>query len=302
MFRGARSYAKAENSMTTLSSSGTIDAGTRRARLAVARVPAVWTLYLLAVSAPAAQVLAPKTNQPSRMNIGSAKVLRGKIRLIPVFVSGDSSKWSDQSKRAVAKKARAATAFLTSQAAGYGVEISFDHGRPYAATVAGTVPTDMKTNPAWTERVIKSVFGKDGNAVIRNEKKRAAADHAFFFLYVNKSATSYTLGFYRRIHPYLTAERGIIYARYADGRPTATASYAHEILHLFGMGELYFPYDKDDRRKKIARRLFPDDIMRRIDYTIDRLTIGSYTAYRVGWVGTMKPEHAVFEDPEEIIK
>jgi hypothetical protein len=89
---------------------------------------------------------------------------------------------------------------------------------------------------------------------------------------------------------------------YTNGRPTAAASCAHEILHLFGMGELYFPYDKDDRRKKIAKRMFPHDIMRRIDYNMAKMKIGTYTACRVGWIGKLDPEHGVFEDPEEVIR
>ena len=92
------------------------------------------------------------------------------------------------------------------------------------------------------------------------------------------------------------AERMICFTRYPDGRTTAAATYAHEILHLFGAGDLYFPYDRVARRKEMARRAFPDDVMRRVDYDIATLSVGPFTAFRVGWLDELKPEYRVFED------
>jgi hypothetical protein len=75
------------------------------------------------------------------------------------------------------------------------------------------------------------------------------------------------------------------------------ASYAHEILHGFGAGELYFPYDKSDSRRRLAGKIFPWDVMYRVEYKLRGLEIGAYTAYRLGWLDTLEDEHRVFEDP-----
>ena len=88
----------------------------------------------------------------------------------------------------------------------------------------------------------------------------------------------------------------ICFSRYPDGRLTAAATYAHEILHVFGAGDLYFPYDGDGKRKAEARRLFPNDVMFRVDYKLDRLNVGPFTAYRIGWTQSLDPKLRVFED------
>jgi hypothetical protein len=115
-------------------------------------------------------------------------------------------------------------------------------------------------------------------------------------IHVNKKATSYALSYYDNIDPTYTAERVVCFNHYADGRPSAAATYAHEILHGFGAGELYFPFDESDRRKKLGRQMFPDDVMQRVDYDISKVTVGAYTAYRVGWLETLADECKVFED------
>ena len=114
--------------------------------------------------------------------------------------------------------------------------------------------------------------------------------------HVNKAALSYNLAHYDHVDDTYVAERMICFTHYPDGRPTAAATYAHEILHLFGAGDLYFPYDRDERRKELARRWFRDDVMLRVDYDMSRLTIGHFTAFRVGWLDKLKPEYEVFED------
>jgi hypothetical protein len=115
-------------------------------------------------------------------------------------------------------------------------------------------------------------------------------------LHVHKPGLSYNLAHYDGVEDTYLAERMICFTRYPDGRPTAAATYAHEILHLFGAGDLYFPYDRASHRKEMARRYFPDDVMRRVDYDMSRLTVGPFTAFRVGWLYKLKPEYRVLED------
>lgn len=84
-------------------------------------------------------------------------------------------------------------------------------------------------------------------------------------LHVNKDATAYALPHHWNAESAPAAERAVLCFRYAGERPTTDASYAHEILHLFGAGDQYFPYDKTDDRLKLAQRLWPNEIMLRPD-------------------------------------
>ena len=82
----------------------------------------------------------------------------------------------------------------------------------------------------------------------------------------------------------------VCFATYPDRRLTSAATYAHEILHLFGAGDLYFPYDDTLIRKDRAPRAFPNDVMYRVDYDLHQLDVGVFTAYRVGWRSILEPK------------
>ena len=42
--------------------------------------------------------------------------------------------------------------------------------------------------------------------------------------------------------------------------------------------------------------LFPNDVMYRVDYDISRLSVGAYTAFRVGWLDNLPEAYRSFED------
>ena len=88
-------------------------------------------------------------------------------------------------------------------------------------------------------------------------------------------------------------ESVVIYA--GDSSDTSLpATIAHEMLHPFGADDLYFPYDTDTARAELAKEYFPDDIMLRVDPLLSTLTIGAYTAYKVGWTDSLDPKYEVF--------
>jgi len=116
--------------------------------------------------------------------------------------------------------------------------------------------------------------------------------------HVNKLGTSYNLSFYRGVSPVWHAERLVLFTKYENDNPTAAATYVHEILHGFGAGELYFPFDSSERRKDAAKQIFPNDVMLRVDYDITTLDIGEYTAYRIGWIEELDDRFCIFEDYE----
>jgi hypothetical protein len=237
-----------------------------------------------------------QSNQASKRDIGSAGALRGRVHIYHIFASDRVSRWTDEDKEQVKERLATAYEFIRRESARFGKRITFTDEYAQDVHYADVLPTDSLANPAWTENVITAASGETGLALVARLKQQHHAEHVTLCVHIRKPALSYNLAYYKNVSPGFAAERMICFSEYPDMRPTAAATYAHEILHLFGAGDLYFPYDQDASRKDIAQRLFPNDIMYRVDYDISRLYVGPFTAYRVGWRDELDPDHRVFED------
>jgi len=235
------------------------------------------------------------TNQVSKIDAGSAKGLMGKVCLYHIFVSDPDSPWTTDEKKTVRQRAAKAQKFLKQQAVQYEKQVSFVC-QWKSVTVESMISNDMFAHPRWTNEVLKMADGTDANDLVETLKRKHQADHVLFVLHLNKSGRSYNLSFYDGVGDTYRAERVVCFTSYPHGEATAAASIAHEVLHGFGAGELYYPYDANDKRRKQAEKLFPDDIMRRVEYDISSLSIGPYTAYRIGWLDRIEDEHKVFDD------
>ena len=268
----------------------------KRRKKTIRSLAAILLALVLVDSTHAEQL---KSNHASRRNNGSATILSGKVLLYHIFVSDAASNFTDDEKAEVGKRIEAALEFLAREGRKYAIRLQVIEETARDVTTEKPIPTDMFADPLWTERAIAASGAVGANELVARLKKRHQVDHVLIALHVDKAALSNNLSYYDHIDRTYAAERIICYTRYPDGRPTAAASYAHEILHNFGAGELYFPFDRNEGRKNIARRLFPDDIMFRVDYDMARLTIGSYTAYRIGWLDDLEAEHTVFQDPDK---
>lgn len=237
-----------------------------------------------------------KSNQVSKRNAGSASVLTGTCLVYQVFVADKVTSWTESQKESTLRNMDQSLRFIAEQSHRYEVTVAFQQEEPQLVVFDGVVPTSTFVDPKWTEQVIQSLSRDSANQLVSQLRKQYGADNVLLCLHVNKPALSYNLAHYDGVDDTYAAERMICFTRYPDGRPTAAATYAHEILHLFGAGDLYFPYDSAQQRKEKARQLFPDDVMRRVDYDMSRLNIGPFTAFRVGWLSELKPQYRGFED------
>ena len=237
-----------------------------------------------------------KCNQAGKRGCGSAAWLRGKVHLCNLFVHDRQSRWSDEDRRAVGRRMDEAVRFLLAQARRYRVEVSFTQETLAEVACDQAIPTDMFACPDWIESAVRRAGHDSANDLVRGLRRRTGCQEVVLLVHVNKRATSYNLTFSDGIHNDFHAERAVMFTRYRDGRPTCAGSYAHEILHNFGAGELYFPFDSDARRKTLASGMFPDDVMHRVDYDLRRISVGDYTAYRVGWLDRLDARYKVFED------
>lgn len=237
-----------------------------------------------------------KSNQSSKRNTGSAGTMSGRIHVYHIFASDLNSTWEQTEREDVLTRMQHAYQFIQRQSRRHGIELEFSDEIARPVTYQGNLPRSTFVNPKWTEHIIKEASEDSSVDLTKRLKRRTNADSVISCLHIDKPALSYNLAFYANVAPEFAAERMVCFSQYPDTRPTAAATYAHEILHLFGAGDLYFPYDKSESRKDIAKRLFPNDVMFRVDYNLDRLNVGPFTAYRIGWRDTLDPQHRQFED------
>ena len=261
-------------------------AGTGTARPSEAAAPAT----------PAAESAGRKSNQSSKRGCGSAAMLRGDVRLCNLYVYDRQSRWTDAQKKAAQQRMDAAVQFIAAQAKRYKMDVSFEQETLKDCTYDGVIPIDMFANPHWIENCVRGCGFDSANALVKSIQEHSKCSGTLLVVHVNKRATSYNLTYSEGVHPSFRAERVVLFTNYKDGRPTCAASYAHEILHSFGAGELYFPFDNNPKRKSVAARFFPNDVMYRVDYDLKKLSIDDYTAYRVGWIDTLDPQYKLFED------
>jgi hypothetical protein len=254
---------------------------------------------LLTLQPAAAQfdgLMGKPTNQASKRDSGSAGVLTGRVLLVHLYVAAPQSSWDGIDHREVRRRMRAALRFVRREAERYERQVKFLKVEMHAK-YDKVIPTELGADPDWTQQVVKMVAEETPNALVDRLRREHKADHVLLVFHVNKSARSHNLTYSDGIDEAYRAERVVCFTRYETDAETAAATYAHEILHGFGAGELYFPYDKSKVRARLAGRMFARDVMYRVEYQLDELEIGPYTAYRIGWLDTLKEEYRVYEDP-----
>jgi hypothetical protein len=238
----------------------------------------------------------PLSNQASKRGAGSAAALIGRVAVAQIFLDDDVSRWTAADIERTERELEMAFDFIARHAAIHGQEVQLRRAASRQARFSGAIPLDSHAPPGWTETAIRQALGHSARREVVALCKANASEQGAICLHVNRAALSYNLAFYQGVQRKFAAERAVCFRQYPDGRTTAPATYAHEILHLFGAGDLYFPYDKDATRRQSAARWFPDDIMFRVDYNLGQLLIGGFTAYRVGWLPVLESRWEHLED------
>ncbi|MBC8520676.1 MAG: hypothetical protein H8D26_01600 [Methanomicrobia archaeon] len=239
-----------------------------------------------------------KTNQSSKRNNGSASKLIGSCYLLNIYLKDKISSWSFKEKARVTENLALAVNFLENNAKKYNIDLRIKGNLSHENDIQypGVIPVNMFENPQWTEDIFELMDYCNGNDAVEHIKKEFKVNQVVIIFHINKKGTSYNLTYSEGINPIYYAERVVMFYKYENAVPTYAASYAHEILHSFGAGELHFPYDSSEERMKIAQEYFSNDVMFRVDYEINNLTIGEYTAYRIGWLQVLNQNYHVFED------
>ncbi|MGB1217095.1 MAG: hypothetical protein ACPG5P_04420 [Saprospiraceae bacterium] len=220
---------------------------------------------------------------------GSARVLEGDIYNVSCFVSGQNENWTYEEKLEILEKAKEGNDWLKSKAREFGTEFSFQNGNIglsedvklstiERSTASGTERDD------WVYLILKQIGYENPldyyNWVIQN----TTCSQLQFIIYVKGNGTGYALPFSENLNREKYFIEGVIlYEKYWNGRKLASASIAHETLHLYGAWDFYKTHAQTTANEIRARKLFPNSIMLRTSFNINSLEIDELTAHLIGW-------------------
>ena len=235
------------------------------------------------------------------MNMGSSKKLLGKCVFVNIFLSDTESSFNEDDKQKYIDRLKAAFDILNDNALKYGKSFEPIYNQPDIMLdfkTDFTIP-DSISDYKWARTILNDIIAEYDLEEILAQYD---ADNVSYLYHINKKMDPYALPNDLPSHSFGTIyynEIAVI-PRYVlwDTYETKIATYAHEILHLFGAIDLYYPGDLYGYRVGLAEKIFPHDIMCNSYYT----EIQDVSAYLIGWLDELKKEYHVFIDPRNDLK
>ena len=203
---------------------------------------------------------------------GDSFSLTGDVAVSIVFVNDPEAQWTDDGSTTVMFQIMAQNIMIKNAAAEYGAELELT---PYYHYVTVDVAYDAENYHEWTMAVLEELGYTADNASSLAKKKRDVKEAPYMFCTPRDGRS-----FARSVEQDGVFEYGILYAD--------AAAYAHELSHLFGAEDFYYP----EQVKSLAEDCFGSSIMLDSDdHTFDPLT-----AYLVGWTDSVSEEALRFLD------
>ncbi len=220
---------------------------------------------------------------------GNCETLSGNFTVALFFVGDDESDWSeDEVEEYTEATVLPALEFVKKQADSWGVEVDFSvwrfascfdpeldlqyDGVVYHSDSEGGSSEDVM------ERMSES-FGYEYELGLYRALEASRQDFGvipFFILDKTGRSCAFT---YASVSGVYGSEYALLFSERTDGRDPTPATFAHELLHLFGAEDMYIP----NERAALARRLYSEDIMYMKTTDIKRMNVGEFTAYALGW-------------------
>ena len=236
-------------------------------------------------------------NKAIYRNYGSAKMLTGRCVLVTVFISDSESSFNNRQEKEVMDKLAQAVDYITNKAALFGrdLELIYDNSDLIYKTYSNKkIPTAMD-DFNWTLDILKKI---NSDRVIKEIEEKYNTNNVGFIFNVNKSGNAYALSTNESIMKEYYNEKCVVYSGSEENSSNAYI-YAHEILHLFGALDLYYPDDETEDRKKLAESYFPKEIMLEYHYDVNSALVSDVTAYLVGWKDKLKKQYEFFIEEYE---
>lgn len=243
------------------------------ARVSVQRLPAELPRTETPAATPTPQPAPVFTEE--QKNYGSAALLSEPTVLVSVFLNdaAHGNTWDEAERAAAVQQTQMAVDWITAQAENYGVTPDLicdrtEDGSNAALTRSYLVQSALRGGENSNE---SAAFLDEMDALCESlaaDSRLAVygAKHIAFLFYLPVSGTSFTMAHYADDGEYFYYEYSCLYRRdaYTDDERETPATYAHEILHLFGAPDLYEgssdPY-VDEALVDYVAATYPDDIM-----------------------------------------
>ncbi len=224
---------------------------------------------------------------------GTCSYLKEKRTVVLFFIDDDVSHWNKKDIQDFTENnALPALNFIEEEAERWGVDLSFEIWRFSSALSTGLeLKYDGTVNPnLFNGGSTKDLFSQAAKAFGYScdmafrwalmEKSGGIEIIPVFLL--NKGGISYARNNYI-VGPVEAAEHAVVFADSQYGARDQSATFAHELLHLYGAEELYTPAQRD----ALSSDLYPYDIMFLETRNLNKLKIDGFTAYTLGWNKTM---------------
>ncbi len=236
-------------------------------------------------------------------NNGSCYNMEKDLCYFIVHLDDQESSWNETEKsKFMENKFLVSLNYLSRKASEYSVTLCTEY-EIYPAdnntkvTYNGIVDTDVVTNGIQSDilnQIAKAMGYSSPDEMDSSLKNEMNVNQIAYLFVLNKDGRSYK-------YSYITDDsKKIEFCVFFDDTIKANANtccstIAHEILHLFGAEDFYDPYGEMPQREKLAKQLYPDDIMLTLVNNVNDAKIGSYTAYSIGWINTLPEECNVDE-------
>lgn len=225
-------------------------------------------------------------------NEGSAKRLTGKCLVINLFIDDAVSSWSDADTENALAMVNAGADFISAQAEAYGAKLSLDvtdkHSSVYIKT-SRSITTSID-DYLWIELLFADTTYRTLEGCASSYFDLDDYDNWCVMLHINKKGRSYALACNSTYYDYniYTSERAVMFYSADSGYAyrSVAATYAHELLHLFGAVDLYDECLGSDASEAL-RHFYPNAIMSVVGNDLDMSGICPYTAYLIGWADSI---------------
>ncbi len=229
-----------------------------------------------------------------RSETGSAGVLEGKSVIISIFVDDKNSKWTKSAKKKVNRKLTVSERYIEKQAKRYGkkVDLVTDIYKNPDLCYSYQIKMNLDDSAKKQDKLFRKIHTYiDKKLPLDQIRETYDTDSIGFALHISKSGVSSTAVHYVEDKKCFY-ECATLFDQF-EGVPEGAATYAHEILHLYGARDLYNESLSDGITfsfvKYIAKR-HPNDIMfstytisgKQLTYKIKN-EISRVTAYYLGW-------------------
>ncbi len=236
-----------------------------------------------------------KETDPKRIfyGAGTCSYLTGKKVVALFFVDDEKSSWDKKSVLDFTQNnVLPALDFIQREADSHEIELSFEVWRFSNAfsdgvnlNYAGIVNPDLNKGGSTKDlfsQAAKSLGYSSDMAFRWALSERAGGAEIIPMFIINKRGVSYARNVYI-VGKVTQAEHAVVFSKSKNGPRNQAPTFAHELLHLYGAEELYIPAE----RYKLAKNLYPNDIMCLETRNLEKLKIEGFTAYALGWTETV---------------